>query len=410
MSRESLLHGSKHFCMAPWTHLCAESSGNVMPCCYASRDQELGNLHSSTLAEIWNSDATRKLRLNMLEDRPTELCWRCYELESVGSYSHRLRLNRTYAHHFPLVESTTDDGTVARLNMPYMDLRFSNLCNFSCRTCGPDSSTTWYEDAQRLWGPFERVKLRRAIDDPVDLWRQLEPLLDHVEEIYFSGGEPLIMEEHYKVLGYLADHKRYGVRLLYNTNFSTMRYQSMDVLELWSRFESVTVGASLDGTRARGEYLRKGQVWSQVLENRKRMREVCPNARFHVSFTLSVMNSLHAPDMHRECVAEGLIEPNHMVINIVNSEKHFRVQILPAPLKERMRELYRGHIKNFIEPFGPSCDDVRGHFAAALKFLDNGDVSDHLPVFRDFTRRLDEIRGESFVTVFPELSALMDAA
>ena len=80
--------------------------------------------------------------------------------------------------------------------------------------------------------------------------------MDGLEEIYFAGGEPLIMEEHYRILKKLDERKMYHVRLKYNTNFSQMTFKKLDVMEIWNRFESVKIGASLDGMGKRGEYLR----------------------------------------------------------------------------------------------------------------------------------------------------------
>ena len=79
------------------------------------------------------------------------------------------------------------------------------------------------------------------------------------------------MEEHYRILKKLDERKMYHVRLKYNTNFSQMVFKKLDVMEIWNRFESVKIGASLDGMGKRGEYLRKGQSWEQVEENRKRI-------------------------------------------------------------------------------------------------------------------------------------------
>jgi hypothetical protein len=57
----------------------------------------------------------------------------------------------------------------------------------------------------------------------------------------------------------------------------------MDVFELWNKFDSVSVGASLDAEGARGELMSKGTVWEETVANRKRMMEVCPQVDFYIS-------------------------------------------------------------------------------------------------------------------------------
>ena len=107
--------------------------------------------------------------------------------------------------------------------MTYWDIRFSNLCNLSCRSCGYIFSSNWYQDQAKLAGGDWKLKnpvMNYAGRTETDMWEQLEPHLDYVEQIYFAGGEPLLMEEHYKILDELVRRERFDVRLVYNTNFT----------------------------------------------------------------------------------------------------------------------------------------------------------------------------------------------
>ena len=124
-----------------------------------------------------------------------------------------------------------------------------------------------------------------------DMWEQMQEHIPHLDQIYFAGGEPLIMEEHYRLLNELVKREMFHVRLIYNTNFSKLGYKDQDVLELWKKFHSVSIGASLDGCGPRAEYIRKGQDWEETVENRRRMMAVCPNVDFYVSSTVSIYNA-----------------------------------------------------------------------------------------------------------------------
>ena len=39
-------------------------------------------------------------------------------------------------------------GRIIKFRMRYFDIRFSNICNFKCRTCGSAFSSQW--EARRL--------------------------------------------------------------------------------------------------------------------------------------------------------------------------------------------------------------------------------------------------------------------
>lgn len=393
---------SRVFCLLPWVHMSVDPGGEVMPCCVSSAP--LGRLEGSSLAETWNSREMKALRRAMLEGRRSEGCGPCYRREDAGLPSLRTWANARFAHHEERVGSTRDDGGAGPLFLPYLDVRFSNVCNFRCRTCGPELSTAWYADARRLPGGREWGRTRRPLSDPRELRRQVEPLLEHVEEIRFQGGEPLLMAEHYWILDRLVALRRFQVVLRYNTNFSTLVFQGRDVLRLWDRFETVHVAASLDGMGRRGEYLRKGQVWSRVLENHARLREFSPRLTFQIAPTLGAMNSLHLPEFHRAWVEEGRIRPEAIYLNPLHSPGCYSLQMLPKALKARVAERYEAHARDFLEPLG--AREAAGAFRGAAAFMDAADLSGLLPEFRRRTSELDRVRGERFADVFPELAEL----
>jgi hypothetical protein len=238
------------------------------------------------------------------------------------------------------------------------------------------------------------------------LWSQLEPLIPHVEEIYFAGGEPLIIDDYYALLDALVERKMFQVRLRYNTNFSATVHKGRDVMEMWSKFEHVEVDASLDAMGARGEYIRKGQNWNRVLENRERLRRVCPRVVFRLTPTLSVMNVLHFPDFFADWLSRGYLGPVDAPVNVLLDPIEYRIQVLPETLKRRVEEKYESFIERALAPFGreAACaiDDLRG----AMAFMRAQDLTDRLDDFRRRTRILDDSRGERFEVVFPELTEL----
>src|ERR1051325_9408309 len=103
--------------------------------------------------------------------------------------------------------------------------------------------------------------------DEEKFWESYERLLPHVGRMHFAGGEPLVMDEHYRVLDYLISIGKTDVTLSYNTNFSMLRYKKYNIVELWNKFKRVEVWASLDGMGEQGDYHRKGQRRHKIEEN-----------------------------------------------------------------------------------------------------------------------------------------------
>ena len=211
--------------MIPWTHLHTWPDGRVLTCCMSNSDDIMGNLKEITLEQAWNSPQQKQLRKDLINGKANKICTRCYEQERHSINTTRTWSNEKLNHHWDVVESTKEDGTVDKVNLPYIDFRFSNLCNFKCRTCGPDLSSSWYEDQTKLFSKPEHSKIIRPYKDEKRFWEVVEPYVDGLEEVYFAGGEPLIMEEHYRILKRLVEKKMFHVRLKYNTNFSQVIYK-----------------------------------------------------------------------------------------------------------------------------------------------------------------------------------------
>lgn len=444
---EFLLKKSKVFCMYPWVHLHSFPNGDAYPCCHAETEHSVGNCRSKTLETIYYDHPMQKLRDDMLSERPNPTCERCYEQERMGLFSGRKSANKHHGHNIKKLYKN-------KFELTYWDIRFSNLCNLSCRTCGDIFSSSWHQDQQLLvealfvsayqnvadtsWPKIESVQdflklpdhiqkecsLTHGVNPPhstgkksinisplayagrweTDMWEQLEPHLDYVEQIYFAGGEPLLMEEHYNILEELVRRGRFDVRLIYNTNFTHTKLKNRSVFEYWSMFKSVSVGASLDGEGPRAEYIRHGTKWDTILRNRSAMLEQCPNTDFYISATLSILNALHLPDFHRSWVDKNLIKPQDFNINVLQGPSHFRIDVATTVYKDMIRDRYKEHLE-WLEPQDP-LERASVGFKSALNFLDN-DNSFWLTDFWKKTRMLDKIRNQDILISIPELKQLL---
>ena len=400
---EFLLKDSKTFCIYPWVHLHAYPTGEVYPCCHAEMGPgKVGNCRTNTLEEIWSDAPMESLRRDMLSETPNAACTRCYEQEASGFFSGRKSANKHHGHHIKKLDSNP-------FEMTYWDIRFSNLCNLKCRSCGHIFSSQWYQDQAKLAGPEWKAQnkvLNYAGRTETDMWEQLIPHLDYVEQIYFAGGEPLLMEEHYNILEELLKRGRTDVRLIYNTNFTHTDLKGRSVFEYWRQFKSVAVGASLDGMGSHGEYIRKGTDWAQVEQNRRDMLAICPGVDFYISPTLSIMNAKHLPKFHRSWVEKGLIRPQDLNVNILQDPAHYRIDIAPAEYKSELSTIYLNHIL-WLRQVGDPLGRATQGFESAIQFMNATDNSHLIPKFWEKTNQLDSIRNESWSSAIPELQVLL---
>lgn len=402
---------SDSFCMLPWMHMHAFPDGRVYPCCLAEYWHPIGDLRKNTMAEVWNQDAYKDLRVNMLQDQPSKQCTKCYELEKNGAFSMRNDSNRNYGHLIPEVENTHDDGTNPDFKIRYWDVRFSNLCNFSCRTCGPIFSSNWFNDHVKLYNrvpdvlgrDMARVEYTAGNEDA--MIAQMLPHIPYLEQVYFAGGEPLIMKEHYFLLEKLIEAGKTDVRIQYNTNFSELAYKDKHVFEYWKHFKNVSVGASLDGMGPQAELIRKGTNWQQTVNNRERMIAEVPHVDFYVSSTVSALNVLHVLDFHKEWTRLGLINAKDWNVNVCQSPEWYRTDIFPEKFKQEViYPAYDEHIA-WIDP-QDSLRRATNGFQSLKNMMMSNTQDKYWPRFVEECNKLDKVRNEDVWATFPELAEL----
>ncbi len=411
ISNLQTLEGSKTFCVMPWVHFHITQYGTVTPCCQApwQEEQAFGNINKQSIKEIWQGEKIKAFRKAILNGEQDTRCASCFKREKEGFTSLRNITNHKYKHKTDLVLSTNKLGEIGNSMPIYFDIRFSNVCNLRCRMCGPWSSSSWFNDAIKLGMIKEDAKaLTYSFENTELFFSQMDELIDSLEEIYFAGGEPIVMEEHYQLLTKLIEKRRTDVRLTYNTNFSSFTFKNYNVFELWKQFKTISIAASLDASGERGEFLRKNLNWKTVIENRKLIQKELPHIEFVVSATLNIYNVLHLPDFHKEWVEQRLIEVEDFIPTLLVKPKELSVQILPKAFKQKAILKYNEHLKWIATKTSVNSEKkayMIVQFENIVRTL-NSNNEEEIELFRKNSAAMDGIRNEKTVDVFPELAEL----
>jgi radical SAM protein with 4Fe4S-binding SPASM domain len=418
----ALAKTSKTFCIFPWIHQYVGPPGDVKPCCVYKYTDEIGSLKENTLEEIWNNDRTKQMRLNFLNGVQDPSCAICNNREADFGSAYKNEYNIKFFDKDEtiqqIVASTNIDGSLPEHKLFYIDVRYNNLCNLSCRSCAPHYSTSWILDHRKLYD----LVIRRDKDDGFQYPGKTEdqaleetlPQLVNAKCIYFAGGEPLMQKEHYEVLNKLIELENFDVEIRYNTNFNNFKLKKYDnVIDYWKKFKNVNVYASLDGSYEKAEYWRNGTIWNDVVANRKRMLEETPHVNFRIAFTLSWPNAFNLIEFHREWVELGYISPGDIMINPLDTPPYYCLKNIPDWKKREIEDKLNENIewlKSFgkINEFNYLHEHVITQYDTAIKFMwSNTDsyssgLNESLKMFSHITTKLDKIRNQSFFDVYPE--------
>lgn len=348
----------------------------------------------------------QNLRTELLNNKKPGSCVKCFEQEDNKITSFRQTANDKFKSHVDdAYNNTSDSGVAKEFKLAYWDFRFSNLCNMKCRMCGGHLSSLWNADEKKLYGrasePNTVVNTKDHCLD--DLYEVLDQQMENVEEIYFAGGEPLIMDEHYYILEQLIKKNKTHVRLRYNTNLSKLTYKHWDVIELWKKFENVQVIASLDAVGARAEYIRKGTVWNTIHQNL--LKIIAADIMVGVSPTIQILNIFHLPEFVDYLFDIGISYHELHLNNVLTNPAWYHINTLSDNDKKVITDMLNLHAASFDDI--AIKNKVQSEYNSIISYLSaplNSKATELAFKFMDITTNLDVLRDEEFKTTFPELS------
>ena len=367
------MHKPETLCMAPWTHTYLSPQTERRMCCasrepaqnfeqYIDTRSGTGRYIPVTLEEHWNSPHMQSVRRRMLAGETLPECEVCND-KLLNTDVYRSYFWHLFKHKYDDVIGKTDlNGRTSMLPVSW-DYRFSNLCNFKCRTCGDMLSSSW-ETEQRQHQMVDWTNTKNTWMQP-DVRREITQFQDtqieeefsraveehRVEEIYWVGGEPLMYEQHWRYMKRiieLGDGPRVYAR--YNTNLSRVRYGGVDLFDdILAHIRDWQICASLDGTQQIGEYVRTGLDYEQFCRNFEHGLKYATNPRqMRLDFTLTLPGMFETGAMEKLSQAYGV----QLLAKVIFS---FSPDIIMSPLALP---------RTILDPW---IDELAGRSAGAMR-------------------------------------------
>lgn len=385
-------------CIMPWVHLYVDTNGNAKACCNTSITY--GNVNNESIESIWNGESIKKFRKNLLEGQKDKRCASCFNREAVNKSSIRTETLDKYKSYLEWLPKTSSDGTCKESKPVYLDIRYSNVCNLKCRTCWHGASSSWFNDAKLLKTNFGDKAIIKATPENEKFIDNLFTFDTELAEVYFAGGEPLMMEEHYSLLDSLLDKNQTDLHLRYNTNLSTLTLKGKSVLDYWKKFKKITIAVSIDAIGEKAAYIRSGLKWNQFLENIELIKEQCPHIKLQIAPTVSNLSILSLCDLHQFFVGNSLIKMNDIYLNILDRPNYYNCKNSPKLVKKKSKENLIAHIDWLNE--NNASQVVIKEFEAVIEYMMTPANASDLNEFAKQTEKLDTIRNEDFNSIFPE--------
>lgn len=346
-----------NFCIKAFNEICFDVDGTISPCCVID-----GKKYKS-VEDYLNSDYLHTIQNDLKNNIQTPACESCWKNESMGSRSNRRNIEKYE-------------------NFKSAHIKFSNVCNFKCRMCGPRLSSAIGIE-QKVKNPivstFSNPKIKKYF---------YTKLLPNLHRIYISGGEPFLSEDHLEFLQ-IAYKIAPRVKLNYNSNMSVTSYKGVDFRNLWEKYYRVSIQASIDGYEESQEYQRSGSVWKKIALNtiyfKKYIKEI--------HCTVTIYNIFHIPKLIKWCIDNDFKISFYFV-----DQLWLNPCILPESEKQKIFNEF-DHLNNLEKDMSIEITDL------LLKPLQKspGNLQELNVYFKKYTKKLDNLRKtQSFTEINPQ--------
>jgi sulfatase maturation enzyme AslB (radical SAM superfamily) len=346
-----------NLCLAPFLHTYLSPQTERRLCCasrepaqnfrqYIDTADGTNEYKPQTLDEWWNGEHIRRVRRQMMAGELPPECEVC-DKKLLNTDVYRDYFWHLFKHKYNQIAETTDATGYTTMQPVSWDYRFSNLCNFKCRMCGPMLSSSWETEARKQGKiePWMEPSVKKQISNYQDTQIEAEfarAVEEHrMEEIYWVGGEPLMYEQHWRYMQRIIElGDGPGLYARYNTNLSRVDYQGVNLYtDILDKIRDWQICASLDGVGKIGEYIRTGLKYDEWLENFKQGLAYAKNKRMmRIDFTLTTPGLFQVPEitkladeldveiLAKVCFAftpdiamSPLFLPRHILEQIINS-------------------------------------------------------------------------------------------
>jgi MoaA/NifB/PqqE/SkfB family radical SAM enzyme len=445
--------GSSTFCILPWIHMATRPNGDMRLCCGANASgasqgnltvglvkKENGhpiNFNKDTLSSAWNSEYMRSVRKMMLNNEIPSSCTKCFEEESNNVVSKRLW--ELYEWHNDgldieqLITSTDKDGTVP-FNIPYFDLRLGHTCNLKCVMCSPHDSSSWIKEYPILIKNIKSKEIYKQINwtsnqfnnywyESPKFCEELFSQIPNIRQLYFAGGEPLMIKEHKILLNEIINQGyNKNISLRYNSNGT---FVDNDIIDLWSKFKQVRYAFSIDAIGEKNTYIRYPSNWASIEKSLALLDNTPDNIHCSIACTVQLLNIKHLPDFAKWKLQQNFKKINKYSIDefeagggLINLHLLYlptflSARILPKEDKEEIRQIFMD-FKQWLWDNYRQDDNFWKHnlygwrrWEAILQFIESEDHSNLLVDFKEYISNIDSIRNVKSKTIFPELSHLL---
>ncbi len=434
-------------CLAKWTQVTMHLHNGMTHSCHHPSPHKipLEEIKRNPTA-LHNTSFKKEKRREMLNGKKPEECNYCWNVENTSN-SFSDRIFKSYEPWSqPYLNEIAGLDWRANYNPKYVEVSFSNTCNFKCSYCSPMFSSKWMEEIER-YGAYptstnfndltwtretNQLPYKHSEENPYveSFWNWWPELYNDLHTFRITGGEPLLSKDTWKILDFIetTDKPNRKLNLSINTNLgSPKQLIEKFVLKVKNIINQGNVNefiifTSVESWEEQAEYIRNGLDFGLFFENVEYILKELPKVTINVMATFNALSifgygklidkifSLKEKYRNNERYWISAIQ---LDTSYLRWPQHLSVKILEDEQKELILEyakkaFYYATLEFNHNHFGFSDVEVqkikRLYDYAISK--DDFDIDKHRNDFVLFVDEHDKRRGTNFLETFPEFKNL----
>jgi len=435
---------SPSFCIAKWKQVTMHLQNGHTHSCHHP------NTHFIPVEEIrrnptalHNTEFKKQQRKLMFEGvRPSE-CNYCWRVEDQGNLSDRTVKSSDKIWALPYFNDIISKPWDDNVDPSYVEVSFSNVCNFKCSYCGPHASSQWLEELEK-YGEYPTSNKFNNLDWPKSqnmipiankdenpyveaFWKWWPTMYTSLKNFRITGGEPLLSKNTFKVLDYIIENPNPELDFSINSNLCPPEalmdtfIQKIETIINEGKVKKFSLYTSAEASGNQAEYIRFGMNYSQWLKNIYMLLDRIPGLSITVMSTynaLSVVGYLEfLKDLYQikktfPAATAKPIPQTRLILDIpyLRYPPHQSIFVMPAEFHHYLEEQHRFMLDNIEYENGNNYGFGKYEAEQMRRVLDlikqNQETDEALNNRKDLIKFVDEHdfrRDTDFLKTFPEM-------
>ena len=316
---EEKLNGvGKGMCLAKWTQVTLQLQTGHNHSCHHPRTHKISeNEIKRNPSALHNTQYKKLRRREMLTGKRPEECDYCWNVEDNSDRFSDRTFKSSESWSKPHFDEIVNQDWREDFNPRYVEVAFSNACNFKCSYCAPAFSTTWMQEIEKhgaypTTDKFNDLAYNKYEDKMPILQKDYNPYVEAFwkwwPELYrdlhtfrITGGEPLLAKDTWKVLDYIIDepNPNKNLNLAINSNLGVpdnlidKMIEKLKRIEDEDRVKELVIFTSVDTWGPQADYIRNGLEFNRFWYNLEKILDSLDRV---VVTIMSTYNALSVPN------------------------------------------------------------------------------------------------------------------